>query len=247
MSEIRIYSDSGLLMRAAAERFVSLYEAGTAAHGRFSVALAGGSTPKGLYSLLAEEMFSRYIDWSQVYFFWGDERCVPPDHTESNYRMVRLALLDQVPVPSGNIHRIHAEKEPDQAAEAYEHTLRQFFKGRGDGSMSFDLVLLGMGDDGHTASLFPNTDVLDESEPRVTATHVPQLDTWRITLTAPAINAARNIMFLVAGAGKAAVLQEVLEGPRQVRALPAQLINPTSGHLVWLLDEAAGRRLSRPG
>ena len=246
MFELRVYPDTSLLMRAAAERFVSLYETVSARQGHFSVALAGGSTPQALYRLLAEEMFSRYIDWSQVHFFWGDERGVPPDHGDSNYRMARLALLDQVNVPGGNIHRIHAEKDPFQAADEYEAELYQFFKGRGD-QVRLDLVLLGMGDDGHTASLFPGTAALEETERLVVANEVPQLETWRITLTPPVLNAARNVLFLVSGAAKAETLHAVMEGGYRPHELPVQLIEPPEGQMAWLVDEAAGKLLSRKG
>ncbi len=246
MFELRVYPDSGLLMRAAAERFVSLYEAASARQGHFSVALAGGSTPQGLYGLLADEMFSRYIDWSQVHFFWGDERCVPPDHADSNYRMARLALFDHVNIPSGNIHRIHAEKDPFQAADEYEAELYQFFKGRGD-QVRLDLVLLGMGEDGHTASLFPGTAALEETERLVVANEVPQLATWRITLTAPVLNAAHNVLFLVSGASKAETLHAVMEGGYRPHELPAQLVEPPEGQMAWLVDEAAGKLLTRKG
>ena len=247
MKTIRVYPDYTLMMQAAAEQFASLYEASVMAHGHFTVALSGGSTPKALYALLAEERFSRYIDWSNIYFFWGDERTVPPDDQESNYRMAKLALFDQVDVPAGNIFRMHGESDPAQAALDYEQRLIEFFKGRDDGRIVFDLVLLGMGDDGHTASLFQHTAALDEMEKQVVANFVPKLDTWRITLTTPAINAARHVMFLVTGAGKSAVLQEVLEGARQARELPSQLIDPVDGQLLWLLDEAAARLLAQTG
>jgi 6-phosphogluconolactonase len=247
MGEIRIYPDADLLMRAAAEYFVGLYETTITHQGFFSVALAGGSTPRALYSLLAGEMFVDHVDWSVVHFFWGDERCVPPDHETSNYRMARLALLDEVRVPVANIHRMRGELDPVQAAAEYEQTLLDFFKNRGAGSVRFDLVLLGLGEDGHTASLFPNTPVLDETERLVVANHVPALDAWRLTLSTAAINAARNVAFLISGAAKAVALQDVLEGPRQARELPAQLVNPTDGSLVWLLDEAAARLLTHKG
>lgn len=243
MAEIKVYDDYQLLIRSAAEHFVSLYEVAVADHQHFSVALSGGSTPKALYEILTEETFSRYIDWSLVHVFWGDERCVPPDHVDSNYHMARVVLLDHVALPLGNIHRIHGESDPEQAALDYEKTLRGFFH-TGD-QVRLDLVLLGMGDDGHTASLFPETAALDEVERLVAANYVPKLGAWRITLTARAINAAQHVMFLVSGSAKASVLQEVLEGPRQARELPAQLINPASDNLVWLLDSAAAHLLSR--
>src|SRR5690606_983517 len=176
--------------------------------------------------------------------FWGDERTVPPDHPDSNYRMAKEALLDFVALPASNVHRISGELEPARAAAEYEQTLRSFFAKRA-GKTRFDLILLGMGDDGHTASLFPDTEALNETERLVVANHVPKLDTWRITLTAPIINDAAHVAFLVAGAGKAAVLKRVLQGPRQPHKLPSQLIQPVDGELVWLLDKAAASELDR--
>ncbi len=247
MKEIRIYPDHTLLMQAAAEQFTSLYEASVVAQGHFTVALSGGSTPKALYALLAEPQFSRYIDWSKVYFFWGDERAVPPEDDDSNYRMAKLALFDLVDVPAGNIYRMYGESDPKEAAADYERRLVEFFNQRDDGKVAFDLLLLGMGDDGHTASLFPHTAALDETEKLVVANFVPKLDTWRITLTTTSINAAHHILFLVSGASKAGVLHEVLEGARQARELPSQVINPVEGQLIWLLDEAAARLLTQTG
>lgn len=239
MSEIRIYADHDLLTRAAAEYVVGLYETAVAQHGHFSIVLSGGSTPRALYQLLAQQMFSQYVDWSKVYFFWGDERCVPPDDEQSNYRMARLALLDEVDVPLSNIYRMHGEREPAEAAAAYEQQLHEFFRNR----PPFNLILLGLGDDGHTASLFPNTAALDETERWVAANYVPKLEAWRLTLTATAINTAQHVAFIVTGAGKAGVVHEVLEGPRQARELPSQLIQPDN--LTWFLDEAAARLLNR--
>ena len=237
-AEIRRYADADLLMRAAAEVFVRRFEAATTRRGHFTVALAGGSTPRALYRLLATETVSAAVDWSVVHVFWGDERCVPPDHDESNYRMARLALLDHVPIPLLNIHRPRAEDDPQQAAAAYDADLRAFFAARG--GAGFDLVLLGMGDDGHTASLFPGTAALDEQSRLFVANQVPQLDTWRLTLTFPALNAADCALFLVTGAGKAAMLRSVLEGPDDY---PAAQVDP-AGELLWLVDAAAAAQLS---
>jgi 6-phosphogluconolactonase len=245
MNNIRVYTDSDLLKRAAAEHFVSLCEAAINKQGHFSVALSGGSTPKRVYELLADQAFSPYVDWDRVHIFWGDERCVPPDHSDSNYRMTRLALLEHIRLPVANIHRIQGELDPAQAADNYEQTLRQFFANRG-GHVRFDLVLLGMGDDGHTASLFPGTAALDETERSVVANYVDKLNAWRITLTASAINNAANITFLISGKSKAESLQQVLEGPHQPYHLPSQLIQPVNGSLLWMLDAPAASLLAKP-
>jgi len=215
------------------------------------VALAGGSTPRATYALLATEEFAARVDWPRVHVFWGDERCVPPDHPGSNYRMAREALLDHVPLPARNVHPIHGEISPEEAAADYERTLRAFFAwnsgGRGsrDGAPipRFDLVLLGMGENGHTASLFPSTAALHEQTRWVVAHYVENLEAWRVTLTPIVINAAANVTFIVSGAGKAERLQQVLRGPCRPDLLPAQLIRPTDGRLVWVVDAAAAALL----
>lgn len=244
MYDIRVYDDQNSLMQAAAAYATECYNAAISDHGYFAVALSGGSTPRALFELLAVPENAQHIGWSKVHVFWGDERTVPPDHPDSNYRMAKEALLDFVALPASNVHRISGELEPARAAAEYEQTLRSFFAKRA-GKTRFDLILLGMGDDGHTASLFPDTEALNETERLVVANHVPKLDTWRITLTAPIINDAAHVAFLVAGAGKAAVLKRVLQGPRQPHKLPSQLIQPVDGELVWLLDKAAASELDR--
>ena len=238
MNEIRIYPDTDHLARAAAEGFVALAAEAVAARGQFSVALAGGSTPRAAYALLAAEE----VDWSRVHVFWGDERCVPPDHPDSNYRLAREALLDHVSLPAGNVHRMRGEMEPEAAAQAYAAELRAFF---GTQWPSFDLVLLGMGNDGHIASLFPGSAALRETARPVVAVTVEYQDrpAHRVTLTLPAINAARQVLFLVTGAAKAETLWAVLEGPAE--RFPAQLIRPTSEQLTWLVDTTAASRLKR--
>ncbi len=249
MPEVQVYSDPGALARAAAERFVVLAKDIIAARGRFVVALAGGSTPRAMYTLLASEAFAGRVDWECVHIFWGDERCVPPIHPNSNYRMAHEALLAQVPVPEGNIHRMYAEIEPSRAAVEYERSLRAFFaldnanQFETGGFPSFDLILLGMGDDGHTASLFPGTAAIHERERWVVAHYIEKLEAWRLTLTPPVLNAAANIIFLVSGGGKAERLQQVLRGPYQPDTLPAQIIKPVGGHLSWLVDRAAAELL----
>ena len=243
--DVRVYPNTGLLYRAVAERFVSISERALAARGRFVICLAGGSTPRGVYELLTTQEYTSQIDWNNAYIFWGDERSVPPESVDSNARMARETLLNHVPVPVNHIYRIHGELPPVQAAEQYDRTLRDFFRNRMSiDKPRFDLVLLGMGADGHTASLFPGTSALREQERWVVANHVPSLNTWRITLTASALNAAANILFLVAGAGKAAMVKSVLEGPDDPVSLPSQLIAPENGALIWMLDEPAAARLT---
>lgn len=242
MPDIRVYANPEALARAAAEFFVSRAQDAMAAQGRFSVGLSGGSTPKDLYTLLATDEFAQQVDWANVYVFWGDERCVPPDHPDSCYRMARRALLDHIPLPPENIYRIRGEAEPAKAAEEYEQILRGFF-GETSGAR-FDLLWLGMGDDGHTASLFPGTAVLDEPERWVKENYVEAArQKWRVTLTATAINTAANVAFLVSGPGKAERLRQVLKGEYQPHQLPSQLVKPTNGDLVWLVDSAAAALL----
>jgi 6-phosphogluconolactonase len=232
------------MARATAIRIIELAHVSANAHGRFSLALAGGSTPKRIYELLASEEFSDQLDWSQVHVFFGDERCVPPYHDDSNYRMASEALLSRVSLPAENVHRIRGEGDAVANARLDEDELREYF---GDGKWPrFDLVMLGMGDDGHTASLFPGTSALDVQNAWVTANWVEKFDTFRVTLTAPAINHARQVMFIVTGASKAERLQEVLHGARDEHRLPSQLIQPQDeGALAWFLDEPAAAKLSR--
>ena len=232
--EIRVLPDAAEIAYEAAERFVAAANRAAEEGRTFSVALSGGSTPKALYELLATEAYKSRIDWPRVEIFFGDERTVPPDHKDSNYRMAREALLSKVPIPGDNVYRMAGELEPNEAAKQYGQMLKEKF---GEGGL--DMVLLGMGDDGHTASLFPGTAALNEPKHRAAANRVDKLKTWRITLTAPFINRAREVLVLVAGASKAARLAEVLEGPRDPQRLPIQLINPEQGRLVWRVDAAA--------
>jgi 6-phosphogluconolactonase len=222
---------------------VNIANTATQAHGIFSVALSGGSTPQQLYHLLASEPLSEQVDWSKTHIFWGDERCVPPDHPDSNFMKAQQVLLNHIPIPEENIHRILAELPPEQAAEAYEETLLRFFSSLADeterSQAGFDLVLLGMGDDGHTASLFPGTDVIHEETRWARALYVDKLAAWRITLTPAILNRSRQILFLVSGAGKSYTLQRVLYGSYQPDRFPAQVIRAGSGNLTWLVDEAA--------
>lgn len=245
MSEVRVYSTTQHQARACADRLVSIAQQAVSARGRFMIALAGGGTPRLTYQLLATEEYSGQIDWRDSYVFFGDERCVPPESRESNARMARETLLNFVPVPLNHIYRIHGELEPQQAADHYEMTLRDFFERRlGLGSPQFDVVLLGLGADGHTASLFPGTPALHAIGRWAAANEVSALKSWRITLTAEAINAAANVIFLVSGAEKAQTVKRVLEGPHQPELLPAQLIRPENGSLHWLLDAEAAALLT---
>jgi len=242
--ELRRLTTPQDLFQASAEEVIRLATEAVAQRGRFTIALSGGSTPKSLYTLIAANA-SATLPWQQMFFFWGDERHVPPEDADSNYRMTQEALLSKIPTPPGNIFRIPAEN-PDAAAaaEAYEHTLRKFFSLAAGEFPHFDLVLLGMGPDGHTASLFPETAALQEKSRLVVANWVEKMKAYRITLTLPVLNAARCVAFLVSGADKAAVLKEVLEGSAPGEKYPSKLVRPTNGKLIWFLDRAAGSELS---
>lgn len=245
---LAVLADPMAIAEEAAERFVGVAAEALARAGRFTVVLAGGTTPKLLYTLLAAEPHRRHLPWREAHVFWGDERCVPPEHPESNYRMAHEALLRHLPIPPEQIHRMGGEDpDPERAAAEYEERLRTVFRGPAGAPPCFDLVLLGMGADGHTASLFPHTEALRETQRWVLRNHVPKLQADRLTLTAPAINGAATVLFLVAGEDKAPALQDVLEGPPDPERLPAQLIRPTGGRLVWLVDRAAASRLAGRG
>jgi 6-phosphogluconolactonase len=237
---IRIFSDREVLSRAAAEFFVRIANAAMEERGRFSVALSGGSTPRRTYGLLAQPPFRGGMDWERVHVFWGDERCVPPEDPRSNARMANEELLKYVPVPLGQVHPILCAESPGTAAREYEKTLLSFF---GEGLPSFDLIFLGLGEDGHTASLFPDTQVLQEKNRLVSEVYVEQQDLYRVTLTLPIINLASNVVFLVAGASKAQTLKRVMGGSVASNSLPAQMVQPASGELHWLLDEEAASQL----
>ena len=241
--EIVRVPDRDALARAAAEHFVRLAHERIAAQRRFSVALSGGSTPRDLYTLLATPEFAKQVTWAQVHFFWGDERAVAPEDNASNYRMAYETLLAHVPVPPANVHRMLAEKEPEQAALDYAQTLQDFFRPAPGTLPRFDLILLGLGENGHTASLFPHTQVLRNQIDWVAAEYVPELSMYRITLTAPVINAAANILFLVSGPEKAKTVRAVLRGAFSPEKLPAQLIHAVNGQTVWLIDQPAAANL----
>ena len=241
-SHVRIFDDVGNVAEAAANGFIAVARAAIAERGRFTVALAGGSTPKRAYELLASEDYKSQIDWLKVHIFFGDERSVPPDDAESNYRMANEALLARFALPPENIHRINGVGDAVANARLYEDEMRTYFN---DALWPrLDLVLLGMGDDGHTASLFPGSEVLNEREAWVAANWVAKFGAYRITLTATAINHAAHILFLVTGESKAERLREALEGDHDPVRLPAQLIKPVDGSLEWFIDKAASTRLS---
>ena len=239
--EIRILKTRDQLFEAAAAEFAAQATEAVRARGRFTVALSGGSTPKGLYSLLATKPG---IPWDKIYFFWGDERHVPPDHPDSNYRMANEALLSRIPAPPDHIFRMRAEeKDADAAALQYEQTLNEVFHLSPGQFPRFDLILLGLGSDGHAASLFPDSAALNETRRLVVANWVEKFKTDRLTFTFPVINAAACVIFLASGPDKAAILHEVLEN--QAANLPSQKVQPTNGRLLWLVDAAAASALSR--
>jgi len=223
---IEIFANSQELARGAAEYFVACSGEAVAHKGFFTVALSGGSTPKLLYELLV----GTEVPWAKTHFFWSDERHVPPDHPDSNYHMAHEAMLSRVPVPESNVHRIHGENpNAAEAANEYEQTL-----------LSLDLILLGLGNDGHTASIFPGSEVLHETKRLIAAPWVEKLNTYRITMTLPLLNSA-SVLFLVSGAEKAEIVKEVIERPKKY---PAQFVQPTNGQLLWMLDKAAAARLA---
>ena len=228
---LEVYEGKERLAEAAARFFVERAQRAIGDSGRFAVALAGGSTPQRAYELLADTHRDD-VDWDRVHVFFGDERGVPPDHEDSNYFMAQEALLSRVPV--GSVHRMRGEMKPREAAALYEKELEEFFSG----PPGLDLVLLGMGEDGHTASLFPRTPALDARDRWAVENPVEKLSTVRLTLTVPTINAARTVVFLIAGEGKAEALRKILEGDADPRDYPAKFVQPTSGP-IWLVDEAA--------
>ncbi|MBI5593426.1 MAG: 6-phosphogluconolactonase [Deltaproteobacteria bacterium] len=234
---MRVFYDLDALSLGAAEFFVQQAEAAMKSRGRFVLALAGGHTPGRTYELLAQPPFRSQVDWARVHIFWGDERCVPLDDLRSNARMAQDALLNHVPVPFSQIHPMMCRESPGKDAQRYEALLRGFFSGS---APCFDLVLLGLGTNGHTASLFPHTAVLTEQERWVSELYDSEQNLYRITLTSRIINQAAAVVFLVAGADKAGVLQAVLQGPQDPMRLPAQFIRPVgSGELHWFVDQAA--------
>jgi 6-phosphogluconolactonase len=247
--QVRVLADAPAVQRAAAEEFAARIERAVEARGTAFVALSGGSTPRGLHTLLADpaEPFRARVPWARLHVFWGDERTVPPDHPDSNYRMARDTLLRHVPIPAAHVHRIRGEDpDPAKAAEEYARELREVFAAHDRveaGWLRFDLVVLGMGADGHTASLFPGTAAVHEATRLVLAPWVAKLDTYRITLTPPVLNGSDAVLFLVTGADKAEALAAVLEGPSRPDVYPSQVVRPGTGALLWLVDRSAAARL----
>lgn len=234
--ESQTHADLRTLSYAAAELFARQATVAVATQGRFSATLSGGTTPKSTYEFLSQAPLRDTVPWKHVHLFWGDERCVPPDDARSNYRMTKRALLDQVPIPPANVHRIRGEIPPAEGAAAYEAALRDYF---GSDAPSFDLMLLGVGTNAHTASLFPHTPVLAEKNRWAAEVYVAETDLWRVTLTAPILKQAALTVFVVSGADKAAVVHDIRFGSWDPDRKPAQLIQPVNGRLLWLLDRTA--------
>lgn len=242
--EVRTLTTPQELFEAGAELVAHSAKDAVEERSRFTIALSGGSTPRSLYNLLATNACNS-LPWDRMYFFWGDERHVPPTDKESNYRMAREAMLEKVAVPASNIFRMPTENpDANAVAETYEQTLQKFFALEPNQAPTFDLILLGLGPDGHTASLFPETAALQEKNRLVVANFVEKLDTHRITFTLPVLNAARCVAFLVSGIDKAPALQSVLQSDAPGEKYPAKLVHPTNGKLIWLVDRAAASSLS---
>lgn len=231
------------LQRAAANAIAKHLNEARAVRGIATLVLSGGSTPKAIYQLLGAEPLRSQLDWNNIHLFWGDERCVPPTHAESNYRMTNRALLEKIEIPDKNIHRIPGEREPRAAAESYEQEIRNFFTLNANELPQFDVTLLGMGDDGHTASLFPDTTILNETNRLVAEVFVPKFNAHRISMTFPVLNNSRTILFLVSGASKAGILREVLEG--EPTRFPVQRVQPANGTLHWFVDATAAALLTK--
>jgi 6-phosphogluconolactonase len=238
--EIEIADSRESLTELVSQRIGTEAAAAVRQRGRFALALSGGSSPASIYAALAEPPLVQAVPWQQTHFFWGDERHVLPDHADSNYRMVRQTLLDRVPVPEENIHRVRTELAPRMAAFHYEESLRAFFAGPWP---VFDLVLLGMGGDGHTASLFPHSVGLNEEHRWFIANEIPRLNVWRLTLSFPAINAARQVWTIIRGEKKADMVVEVLSGVFDPQSKPIQGVQPIQGDYRWFLDRVAAQQL----
>ena len=242
--QIAIYPDLDTLSSEAAQHIVRLASESIVTHGHFTIALSGGSTPKKLYGLLGSEPYRSQIDWTQVGIFWSDERCVPPDDPESNYAMAQQVLLSNISIPANQLHRMPADQDDREAAsEAYTEEMRRTFGT--NGIPQFDLIQLGMGPEGHTASLFPHQPSLHEQQRLVMPVSVPKPPPDRLTFTPPLLNAARYILFLVTGSEKADAVQHVLGGVYQPDEYPAQIVHPPHGEVTWMLDTAAAAQLPK--
>jgi 6-phosphogluconolactonase len=242
--QLHVYKNVDELSQAAAAWIANLITETLTQKGRFTIVLSGGSTPQKLHNILANTPYKQNIEWSKVHFFWGDERDVPFEDNRNNAKMAYDTLLNHVPVPAHHIHIIHTNIDAAASATAYEARLKRYFPIDAALITTFDLVLLGMGDDGHTLSLFPGTPVIHEQEKWVTSFYLEAQQMNRITLTAPIVNRAANIAFLTAGANKAVVLKEVLEGEYNPDKYPSQIIKPVTGNVHWFIDEAAAAKLS---
>ncbi len=242
---LTVFDRADDVARAAADEFRVRARAAVEARGRFTVALSGGRSPDLVYeSLCTPQGSSGGVPWSQLEVFWGDERPVPPDHPDSNYGSARRGLLSRAPIPPDRVHRMRGEADPSAAADAYAAVLRSVFELAPGEVPRFDLILLGLGPDAHTASLFPGSDAVHEGHRLVVATWVEKLGTHRITLSPIVLNAARAVLFLVLGQDKADALRDVLEEPIEAGLRPAQVVQPTDGEVIWLVDRAAAQRLS---
>lgn len=242
MADLIHAADAEEMARSAARRVAQVAAASIEERGRFLLALCGGRTPSRTYELLANSHLEPPIDWNHVHLFWSDERCVQPNHADSNFRMAKERFLDRIPLPLANVHRAPGEAAPGVAAFEYESLLRDIL--RPDDSL--DMVLLGLGADAHTASLFPGDSALEEEERWVVATRIDSKGPWRLTMTAPFINRAREVCFLVSGRVKAPAVARVIEGAHNPQQYPAQLIAPDPGNLTWIVDAAAARELELP-
>jgi 6-phosphogluconolactonase len=240
-ADLRVVPGADDVARAGADIVRAAAQEAVRRRGRFTIALSGGNTPRALYRLLAAPPYAGAIDWAATQVFWSDERCVPPDHPDSNYRMAREVLIDRVPLPAANVHRLRAELPiPQQAAQEYRTELQAVF---GKGALPrFDLLLLGLGEEGHTASLFPGVPMPADPNITVAAVFVPTVNAWRLTMTLPVLNAAGHVLFLVSGEAKQAALRALIQGPRSLD-LPAQRVLPTDGVLTVLADQAAAGAL----
>lgn len=239
---LTVFKSTDDLNKAAAAFIIEAAEKAIAAHGRFVISLSGGQTPSGLYNLLASTLYKTKLQWKYIYIFWGDERCVPLDDKRNNAYQAKKILLDKIEIPAENIYRIHTNLSPEKAAAEYEKEMNFFFKGD---EQRFDLILLGLGENGHTASIFPGTEIIKEKTKGIRAVYVTEENKYRISMTATLINQAHNILFLVTGISKAAILQKVINGPYLPDNYPAQLIKPAAGLLTWFTDEDAASFLKK--
>jgi len=239
---LHVYDITADLFEKAVQRILELGVEAIEARGEFHLALSGGSTPRALYRCLGAPAMQRRLDWQRVHLWFGDERCVPPDHADSNYRMAREALIDHIPIDPGNVHRMEGELSPEEGAQRYEEALA-ILPRNAAGDPVFDLILLGLGPDGHIASLFPGSPALSVHDRSVTSLHVARMDSWRLTLTLPVLNNARHLMVVVSGEKKADVLRHLFYASPDARPLPAQQLEPTAGCLEWYIDHDAARYL----